>query len=69
MFFDQFKYPFIPEIRFNIQIAIALRFEWVGNDILIQNFCIMKLLNQISRFDGHFSKVLLFSLDPRILKQ
>ena len=35
MFFDQFMYPFIPEIRVNIHIAIAVRFEWISNDILI----------------------------------
>ena len=41
MYFDQFKYSFVPEIRVNIHIAVAVRFEWVGNNRLIQRIKII----------------------------
>ena len=49
MFFDQFKYPFIPEIRVNIHIAIAVPFEWIGNGILIQCIEITIAVTRVSR--------------------
>ena len=49
MFFDQFKYPFIPEIRVNIHIAIAARSERIGNDILNQCIEITIAVTKVSR--------------------
>ena len=49
MFFDQFKYPFISEIRVNIHNAIAVRFEWIGNDILIQCIEITIAVTEVPR--------------------
>ena len=50
MSFDQYRYPFIPEIRFNIHIATAVRFKWVSNDILIQCIEITIAVTKVSRW-------------------
>ena len=49
MFFDQFKYPIISEIRVNIHIAIAVRFECIGNNNLIQCIEITFAATKVSR--------------------
>ena len=49
MFFDQLKNPFIPEIRVNIHNAIAVRFEWIGNDIFIQRIEMTIAVTKVSR--------------------
>ena len=49
MFFDQLENLFIPEIRANIHIAIAVRFEWIGNDIFIQRIEITIAVTKVSR--------------------
>ena len=48
MCFDQLKNPFIPEIRVNIHIDIAVRFEWIGNDIFIQRIEITIAVTEVS---------------------
>ena len=50
MYFDQFKYPFIPEIRVNIHIVIGVRLEWVGKNSLIQRIKTTIAVAKVSRW-------------------